>query len=46
MLKIKEPTLKELVTLGKSYNTSAHIQKATFGEEASANKVQSEYKKN
>ena len=28
MLKIKEPMLDELVTLGKSYDTSAHIQKA------------------
>ena len=41
MLKIKEPTLDELVTLGKSYDTSANIQKATFGEEANANKIQS-----
>ena len=46
MLKIKEPTLEELVTLGKSYDTSARIQKATFVEEASVNKVQSKYKKN
>merc|ERR1712045_471398 len=45
MLKIKEPTLDRLVTLGKSYDTSAHIQKATFGKEANANKVQSGYKK-
>ena len=45
MLKIKEPTLEQLVTLGNSYDTSAHIQKATFGEEASANRVQSKYKK-
>ena len=44
MLKIKEPTLDRLVTLGKSYDTSAHIQKATFGKEANANKVQSGYK--
>ena len=45
MLKIKDPTLDQLVTLGKSYDTSAHIQKATFGEEAIAAKVQSEYRR-
>merc|ERR1712001_569026 len=45
MLKIKDPTLERLVTVGKSYDTSAHIQKATFGKEVNANKVQSGYKK-
>merc|ERR1712223_381956 len=45
MLKIKDPTLERLVILGKSYDTSAHIQKVTFGKEANANKVQSGYKR-
>ena len=45
MLKIKDPTLERLVTLGKSYDTSEHIQKVTFGKEANANKIQSGYKK-
>ena len=45
MLKIKEPTLEQLITLGNSYDNPAHIPKATFGEEASVNRVQSKYKK-
>ena len=44
ILKLKDPTLDELVVLGKCYDTSAKIQKANFGEEAKINKV-SDYQK-
>ena len=44
ILKLREPTLEELVTLGTRFDTAAAIQKTNFGDVVSANKT-SDYKR-
>ena len=44
ILRLKDPTLDQLVAMGKRYDTSAKIQKDNFKEEVQVNKV-SEYRR-